>query len=127
MQFSTLATLLLAATGANAADGIIGSCGDFKLSGSSFSANCRSANNQFSQSSSLDLKGCFFVLGDGKAKCGRGGVGGCSFGKQIDGTAASLGPKVPITCPDSQGKQVTVTVNLNDCIGNRDTVLNCDP
>ncbi|KAH8840022.1 hypothetical protein MCOR27_007816 [Pyricularia oryzae] len=128
MQFSTLATLLLAATGTNAANGIIGSCGEFAISGTTFSANCGSASHLFTKTTSVDLKDCFFVLGDGVARCGRGGVGGCTFGKDIlDGVPRSLGPKVKITCPDSKGNQVTTTVDLNECIGNRDTQVNCDP
>ncbi|TLD04398.1 uncharacterized protein PgNI_12121 [Pyricularia grisea] len=111
MQFFTLATLLLAATGANAASGLVGTCNKLKLSGDTLSAACVAANQMDKVTTSLELKDCYYVLGDGIAKCGRGGVGGCSFGSLIDPEGFA---KVQITCPDSNSKQVATTVNLSE-------------
>ncbi|TLS29147.1 hypothetical protein PpBr36_02037 [Pyricularia pennisetigena] len=115
MQFSTLAIVCLAATGANAASGFAQTCTRETMDGSVLTATCHTGEGESTRVSRLDLKDCFFFLNK-QIECGAGGVGGCTFGnmrRKDKDFIGDLGPDVDITCPEPAGRTL-VRVNLSE-------------
>ncbi|KAH9437181.1 hypothetical protein MCOR02_000836 [Pyricularia oryzae] len=112
MKLSILATILLASSGVNAANGFASSCSNVALSGLILRGRCDEPG-RFGvtprQDTKLDVSKCFSLDGEGKISCKKGDIGACKC-------QLATNKSMTCNCNNSKGAKVQSDVDLEKAV-----------